>query len=206
MGLEVCGDAVKHCQGRGLDVRQGQLDAELLRREGPFEVIVMLDVIEHLRDPERFLDELRAQFDYRPKTLILTTPNIAFAIQRVMLLFGQFNYGKAGILDRTHTRLLTFRTATNLLCDAGFKIKRIRGVPAPFPKVFGNGLIGRAAIRANLALIGLSKTLFAYQIYVEAESSPSVKFVLDDAKERSSDGPAATAQATNGRRPASASS
>ena len=45
---------------------------------------------------------------------------IAFIVQRLMLLFGQFNYGKAGILDRTHTRLFTFRSISHLLRDAGF--------------------------------------------------------------------------------------
>ena len=63
----------------------------------------------------------------------------------MMLLFGQFNYGKAGILDRTHTRLFTFRSLQQLLDDAGFKIKEIRGVPGPFPKVLGDGVLGRAA-------------------------------------------------------------
>jgi hypothetical protein len=89
-----------------------------------------------------------------------------------VLLFGQFNYGKAGILDRTHTRLFTFRAIEQLLRDAGFKIKEIRGVPAPFPKVFGHGLLGRAGLGINLALIRLSKTVFSYQIYVEAETTP----------------------------------
>ena len=32
-----------------------------------------------------------------------------------MLLFGQFNYGKKGILDATHTRLFTFRSLDELL-------------------------------------------------------------------------------------------
>jgi len=55
-------------------------------------------------------ERLREPFDYEPKVLVLTTPNIAFVVQRVMLLLGQFNYGKSGILDRTHTRLFTFRS------------------------------------------------------------------------------------------------
>ncbi len=145
---------------------------------GPYRYLLLLDVIEHLRDPERFLDQLRSQFDDEPRTLILTTPNIAFLIQRLMLLGGQFNYGKAGILDRTHTRLFTFRSMTQLLDDAGFRIRRIRGVPAPFPKVLGGGLLGRAAIAVNRALIRISRTLFSYQIYVEAETTPDVAFVL----------------------------
>jgi glycosyltransferase involved in cell wall biosynthesis len=149
-----------------------------------YDHLLLLDVIEHLRDPEAFLDRLRKQFDYQPRKLVLTTPNIAFLSVRLMLLLGQFNYGKAGILDRTHTRLFTFRGIRHLLRDAGFRIGRVRGVPAPFPKVIGNGWLGRFALGLNLALIRLSKTLFAYQIYVEAESTPDIDFLLQDAKQK----------------------
>jgi glycosyltransferase involved in cell wall biosynthesis len=146
-----------------------------------YDTLLLLDVIEHVKDPEQFLQRLRAQFDHKPKRLVLSTPNVAFIVQRLMLLVGQFNYGKAGILDRTHTRLFTFRAAERLLLDAGFKIKSTKGVPAPFPKVFGDGLLGRSVLRANLALIGLSRTLFSYQIFIEAESTPDVDFLVEDA-------------------------
>lgn len=149
--------------------------------------LLLLDVIEHLHDPERFLERLRSQFTYQPQTLVLTTPNVAFIIQRLMLLLGQFNYGKAGILDRTHTRLFTFRSIYRLLRDSGLRIKRMRGVPAPFPKVLGEGALGKAAVGANLVLIRLSRTLFSYQIYIEAESTPPVEFVLEDTRRRSTD-------------------
>ena len=150
-----------------------------------YDYLLLLDVIEHLKSPERFLERLRAQFDYSARTLVLTTPNIAFVIQRAMLALGQFNYGKAGILDRTHTRLFTFRSLRRLLLDRGFRIKHMRGVPAPFPKAFGNGLLGRMLLAINQLLIAISPTLFAYQIFVVAETTPSVDFVLDDAKRRS---------------------
>jgi glycosyltransferase involved in cell wall biosynthesis len=155
-----------------------------------YDVLLMLDVIEHLREPELFLERLRAKLDHNPKTLILTTPNVAFVVQRLLLAAGQFNYGKAGILDRTHTRLFTFRSLRHLLRDAGFRIKTVKGVPAPFPKVLGDGPLGRAAIAANMALIKLSKSLFSYQIYVEAETTPSVEFLLRDAEVKSATGAA----------------
>jgi hypothetical protein len=69
-----------------------------------------------------------------------------------------------------------------LLRDHGFRIKTVRGVPAPFPKVFGDGRLARAALAVNQALIGLSKTIFAYQIYVEAETTPDADFVLETSK------------------------
>jgi glycosyltransferase involved in cell wall biosynthesis len=161
------------------------LDAPLGFDVGPYKYILLLDVIEHLHSPESFLERLRGQFTHEPKTLVLTTANIAFVVQRLMLLAGQFNYGKVGILDRTHTRLLSFRSTRHLLRDSGYRIKSMRGVPAPFPKVLGNGRLGHLAVKANLVLIKLSKTLFSYQIYVEAETTPDVSFVLRDTQEKS---------------------
>jgi len=146
-----------------------------------YDTIMMLDVIEHLADPEDFLDRLRCQFDHEPKILIMSTPNIAFGVQRLSLLFGQFNYGRTGILDRTHTRLFTFRTLRHLLRDAGFTIRVMRGVPAPFPLVAGD-TVGGALLWFNRVLIRLSKTLFSFQIFVVAESTPSVEYLVRDAK------------------------
>jgi hypothetical protein len=142
-------------------------------------------VIEHLKDPEQFLEQLVDQFDYVPRKLVLTTPNVAFAVQRLMLALGQFNYGDAGILDRTHTRLFTFRSLRRLLVDAGFRIQQIKGVPAPWPKVLGDGRLGRTALRLNQLLIRVSKTLFAYQIFVVAECVPNSRFILADSQSRS---------------------
>jgi glycosyltransferase involved in cell wall biosynthesis len=169
----------------GVTVFVQDLDAPPTFDVRPYRYILLLDVIEHLKEPEVFLERLQSRFDYDAKTLVLTTPNVAFIVQRLMLLLGQFNYGKQGILDRTHVRLFTFRGVSHLLRDAGFRVVKLRGVPAPFPKVLGNGLLGRIAMVVNLALIRLSKTLFSYQIYVEAESTPGVDFLLSDAKEKS---------------------
>jgi len=150
-----------------------------------YDYLLLLDVIEHLKDPERFLERLRARFDYAPRTVVLSTPNIAFLVTRLALLAGQFNYGKAGILDRTHTRLFTFRTLRYLLTDAGFRIDEMRGVPAPFPKVFGDGVVGRTLTALNVLAIRVSRTLFSYQIFVVATPTPAVEFILDDSARRS---------------------
>jgi glycosyltransferase involved in cell wall biosynthesis len=166
---------------------QQDLDEPLAFSVEGHDCLLMLDVLEHLRDPELFLERLRAQFDYEPRTTIVSVPNVAFFVQRLMLLLGQFNYGERGILDRTHTRLFTFRSTRALLDDAGFRVKDVRGVPAPFVKALGDGWLARAATRANLALIAVSKTLFAYQIFVVAESTPPPDFVLRDTQRVSSE-------------------
>ncbi|HTU61801.1 MAG TPA: methyltransferase domain-containing protein, partial [Polyangiales bacterium] len=149
-----------------------------LRFDVDVDTVLMLDVIEHLRSPEKFMQDFRAKLDFRPRTVVMTTGNVAFVAQRLMLVLGQFNYGKKGILDRTHTRLFTFRSFEQLAADAGMRIKEVKGVPAPFPLVLGDGVLGKFAVGVNMALIRLSKTLFSYQIYVRAETTPDLDFVL----------------------------
>jgi len=147
---------------------------------GPWKYLLLLDVIEHMKDPEEFLARLRAGFGHEPKVVVLTTPNVAFFVTRLMLLLGQFNYANAGILDRTHKRLFTFRGIRRLLRDEGFRVKEVRGVPAPFPKAIGDGWLARLLLGVNLALIRVSRSLFSYQVFLVAESTPSVDFLLDD--------------------------
>jgi 2-polyprenyl-3-methyl-5-hydroxy-6-metoxy-1,4-benzoquinol methylase len=171
-----------------VEVLQQDLDDPPVFDARKYDHLLMLDVIEHLKDPEQFLEQLVDQFDFGPRTLVLTTPNVAFVAQRLMLLGGQFNYGNAGILDRTHTRLFTFRSLRRLLVDSGFRLREVRGVPAPWPKVLGDGALGRVAVRANELLIRASRTLFSYQIFVVADCVPGVRFVLDDSRSRSAPG------------------
>jgi glycosyltransferase involved in cell wall biosynthesis len=166
-------------------IQPENLDGELQFDVRPFDYLLLLDVIEHLNDPESFMEKLRLQFDHSKRTLVLTTPNIAFIVPRLMLLLGQFNYSASGILAKSHKRLFTFRGMEHLLKDNGYRIKVIRGVPAPFPKALGDGPVARAAVQLHEMLIGVSKTMFAYQIYVEAEATPGVEFLLRNAKAKS---------------------
>lgn len=146
-----------------------------------YDQVFMLDVIEHLKDPEVFMETLRSQAVHKRPEIVLTTANIAFIVTRLMLLAGQFNYGSKGILDRTHTRLFTFRSLGELFSQTGYYIREIRGVPAPFPKVFGNGVFGRLVMLINQFLIKIPflRGLFSYQIFVRAQARPTVPNLLE---------------------------
>src|SRR6266511_2770179 len=72
---------------------------------GAYDYVLLLDVLEHLDRPEEFMERLRdTMVAAADASLVLSTGNVAFALTRLMLLAGQFNYGKRGILDLTHTR------------------------------------------------------------------------------------------------------
>jgi glycosyltransferase involved in cell wall biosynthesis len=143
-----------------------------------FDQVLMLDVIEHLKDPEVFMERLREAAAGKRPEIILTTANVAFAITRTMLLLGEFNYGRKGILDRTHTRLFTFHSLRELFAQTGYQVLEVRGIPAPFPKAVGDNALGRALVAINRALIALFPGLFSYQIFVRARALPTVQTLL----------------------------
>ena len=151
---------------------------------GSFDYILLLDIVEHLRSPERLLDTLRHSCRSGTKVkVIFSTGNIAFLITRLGLFFGWFNYGTRGILDVTHTRLFTFRTARDLFQQAGYEIEEIRGVPAPFPLALGDNAFSRLLLATNKLLIKLSKRLFSYQIFMVCTPTPSLEYLLQKAHE-----------------------
>lgn len=145
------------------------------------DTVLLLDIIEHLVSPERFLAQLRERYCVEEPEVVITTGNIAFLPLRLALLFGQFNYGKRGILDLTHTRLFTFASLRRLLMQSGFEVVTQAGLPAPFPLAFGDHWASRLLVRINSVLIWLSKGLFSYQIATVARVRPTLSLLLQRA-------------------------
>ena len=151
-----------------------------------YDYIFLLDVIEHLSRPEAFLDELREAVAANPRVeVIISTANVAFLIPRLMLFLGQFNYGKRGILDLTHTRLFTFRSFQRLVRQSGFHVVQTRGVPGPFPLALGDNGFSRFLVSFNQVLIGLLRGLFSYQIFLRIRPQPTLRALLNSAREES---------------------
>ncbi len=150
-----------------------------------FDQIFMLDVNEHLHDPEVFLELLREASGRKRPEIVLTTANIGFFITRFMLFLGHFNYGRKGILDRTHTRLFTFNSLKELFAQTGYQVIEVRGIPVPFPKALGDNPLGALLVRVNQFFIHLSKGLFSYQIFLRAKALPTVPALLSETIERS---------------------
>lgn len=158
---------------------QYNLDLGLPAIDEDIDVIVMLDVIEHLRSPEDFAEEL-AQFcrDRNVLRVHVSTGNIAFAITRLSLFAGQFNYGPRGILDMTHTRLFTSRTLRRLFRQAGFRVSGIEGVPAPFPLALGEGKKALALLKLNQIAIRVAPRLFSFQFFIDLQAPADLDKML----------------------------
>ncbi len=98
--------------------------AESTFADESFDVIVYADILEHLKRPEVAL-RCQRKWLSRDGFVIVSLPNVAFIGIRLRLLFGQFDYTHFGILDRTHLRFYTLKTARSLLREGGYHITQV---------------------------------------------------------------------------------
>lgn len=86
-----------------------------------FDVVFMMDVLEHLKDPVAVLRRLKSVLTPTGR-LILTIPNIAYWAMRKNLLLGRWDYTEGGIMDNTHLRFFTASTCKTMLTESGYQI------------------------------------------------------------------------------------
>ncbi len=153
---------------------------------GDVQVVLLLDIIEHLISPENFCHELRrhAQSNLDLK-IVISTGNIGFCVTRLMLLLGQFNYNKRGILDLTHTRLFTFSSLRRLLRETGFVIEREVAIPAPVPLVVRSPFWQKVLMKTQGLALKISRGLFAYQMLFVVRPLPKLDTLLTRAQQHS---------------------
>jgi 2-polyprenyl-3-methyl-5-hydroxy-6-metoxy-1,4-benzoquinol methylase len=104
---------------------------------GTYDLILLLDVLEHLSDPTEVLRKLTNLLEPRGQ-VIVSVPNIAhLSVTIPLLLHRRFDYQEAGILDRTHLRFFVEDTAIKLLNDANLVVTDglISGIQGPRAKL-----------------------------------------------------------------------
>jgi glycosyltransferase involved in cell wall biosynthesis len=142
-----------------------------------YELCIALDVIEHLDEPEHFLLEV---FDLlKPYgRLFISTANICYLPMRLSMLFGQFNYGKRGILDRTHKRLFSVSSFQKLLTQYGYKIEAVQGFSPPLTDLISSGFLMRQIENIHSFLSRNFRNLFAYNFLVIATRMDGIEDIL----------------------------
>ncbi len=132
-GLEINNAAVSVANADNLPVRLGDIESEEtragLRR---YEVILLMDVLEHLRHPQEILSGLKRALKPNGKILV-TGPNVAYWAMRKDLLKGTWQYRDAGILDRTHLHFYTATTWVQLLEESGFRATHLAAADGMLP-------------------------------------------------------------------------
>jgi glycosyltransferase involved in cell wall biosynthesis len=172
------------------------LDAGLpseVMEEGPFDVVLLVDVLEHLRDPARLLRQLHDVCS-TDSVLISSVPNVAHWYPRLRIGLGHFDYDRRGILDATHLRFFTWRSFAGMAYRAGWQVeqRRLTGLPL---EVFGRTAsaakkrrLGPAVRQIDRAGRAVWPTLFAYQYVAVLRQDPAWASVEETGLRSKSDG------------------
>jgi 2-polyprenyl-3-methyl-5-hydroxy-6-metoxy-1,4-benzoquinol methylase len=101
------------------DLEHMELEAVLGGRR--FDVVLCLDVLEHLHEPERVLAALANTLAPGGR-VVASIPNVTHAAVRLELLQGRFRYRRTGLLDATHVRFFDASGVDDLFRSAGLTI------------------------------------------------------------------------------------
>jgi 2-polyprenyl-3-methyl-5-hydroxy-6-metoxy-1,4-benzoquinol methylase len=138
-----------------------------------FDTILMLDVLEHLAEPEQILADARARLA-PGGVAIVSLPNVANITVRLALLRGRFPYADRGILDRSHMRFFTRSSARALLSRCGFEVVEQTDAVMPVELLLGlsdRRTPARITNRVLRTLTPLAPGLLSYQTVLAARAA-----------------------------------
>lgn len=105
VGLDISETAVKEAKKQGLNAIVHDLQKPLPFDKNSFDLVICMDTLEHLFDPEFTMKEIFRVI--KPKgTVIISIPNVAWIPQRIRMLIGIFHPGGSQLvlnLGLTHT-------------------------------------------------------------------------------------------------------
>jgi len=143
-----------------------------------FDCCIALDVIEHMNEPENFLIEVYKIMKPKGK-LYISTANICYLPVRISLLLGQFNYGKKGILDKTHKRLFSIRGLKKLLVQGGFRVETVVGFAPPLSDLISDHWLMRFLEKVHSSLARIYTKLFSYNFLMVATRMDDLSVIFD---------------------------
>jgi glycosyltransferase involved in cell wall biosynthesis len=139
---------------------------------GKFDRVLVLDVLEHLRDPGNLLRDCKKLLAERGR-VVVSVPNTVNFTVRLMVLFGSFRYSDRGILDWSHLRFFTARTIRELLVRHGYRVTGRHYTIVPLERMIpmrADSAFMKIASKTLRLLTRLAPGLLAYEIVLVAES------------------------------------
>lgn len=104
--------------------------------------VIFADVLEHLVDPWTTFRRWCAGL--RPGAVVVVSlPNVGHHSVTIPLWKGRWDYGKEGLLDRTHLRFFTRQTSLDLFQESGLQVEHMQRailLPGGF---LGQEILGR---------------------------------------------------------------
>jgi SAM-dependent methyltransferase len=108
------------------DIHVGSVETdEFTFQDDTFDLILALDVLEHLVDPWSVVERLRPKLK-SSGVFVASIPNVAYWQASLPLLVkGSWDYQDNGLLDRTHLRFFSRKTAIELFERMGYEVVQV---------------------------------------------------------------------------------
>jgi len=160
-GIDVSEEGAKKCKEKGFDVSVADISTEDLPfHDKTFDTVIMLDILEHLYDPEALL---REAVRVSKQNIIISVPNFNSLPARLQVLIGRVP--ENNLPNKGHLYWFNHRILMKLLKRNGLQIEKIscntfweynffigkimKKVCLYFPNVFALSFVAKVNIKAK---------------------------------------------------------
>ena len=128
VGIELFEQAARNARERVDKVFQLNIETDALPSDlGQFDLILILDVLEHLVDPWSVLHRIQSSHLKLGGKIIISLPNARhFSFVLPLVISGEFDYQERGILDKTHLRFFSRKSGEKMISEAGLSIEKVK--------------------------------------------------------------------------------
>ncbi len=160
-GVELFRDAANKAATKLDWICEGNIEEiELSIEPGSIDIILCLDVLEHLINPQEVVKYLHTLLT--PGGIIIASiPNVRhYSVVIPLFFLGQWDYkSTGGVLDNTHLRFFVKSTAIKLMESSGLKLDKIV-----------SNLAGKKALIMNIITFNLFRHLFSLQYFIRVKN------------------------------------
>jgi SAM-dependent methyltransferase len=143
-GVELFPDAATEAASKLDKVYGGNIEEmELPIEMGSIDIILCLDVLEHLVNPEAVIQKLH-KYLASGGVMVASIPNVRhFSVLFPLLFQNKWEYKDNGILDKTHLRFFVRETAINLMLSSGLELTNIlHSIPSKKSNFINSATLG----------------------------------------------------------------
>ncbi len=176
IGFEVSKAAASQASLQCDEVIVGNIEkkTEILKKfEKSIDLLLLLDVLEHLNDPWKVLEYCKILLSENG-VVIASIPNVrSIKVLIPLVFYGQWNYQHSGILDRTHLRFFTKESSIKLFKKTGYEVARVIG-NGSLSLTDAKTLKGSITAIFNILTLNIFEQFIANQYLILAKPLPTL--------------------------------
>jgi 2-polyprenyl-3-methyl-5-hydroxy-6-metoxy-1,4-benzoquinol methylase len=160
-GVEMFSDAAEIAENRVDNLYRSDIEKlNLPIVPGSIEVILCLDVLEHLVHPHKVVEYLHTLLS-RNGIIIASIPNVRhYSVVFPLIFQNKWEYKERGVLDKTHLRFFTKQTVIELMTSSGLEIVSICNSPMSKKTKF-----------LNMITFGIFRSFLSIQYLIKVSKS-----------------------------------